>query len=392
MNANVNIESTISISTISKSKRSLLVMPASRYNWCLVITLIVCLLIFKCSNKNFYYSIAISSDGMSGGNLNRSLSLTDIRTGSTSLRQVVNSSNTVAARSFSTLPASSKEEGYALLSQHSPAVSTSDKRLDMGLLDYDSDGQDTTTEQMAAYHSDPSLQQLSAMDTGVRRDVEEGGAGIEDVPAETVIDPMYYQCCSARISCQKDTLVSVSVDESFGKRVVVNSPSVGTLEDHGQIDHTFHGSRVMRGNVTVNESLSSSFDPSKLVCISCESNHQIMDKKPVLFLFSDQNFVATVPGPNKDCLNVVRVENASLLELVNVAREILGNAPLPEGSILMFGSASHLSHMGTSAYARDWTEVVALSVETWHGVRVCPLIPLIVTDCTGTIVRELSEL
>jgi hypothetical protein len=134
------------------------------------------------------------------------------------------------------------------------------------------------------------------------------------------MDPMYYQCRSARISCQKDTLGSVSVDESFGKRVIVDSPSVGTLEDHGQIDHTFHGSRVMHRNVTANESLSSSFDPSKLVCISCENDHQIMDKKPVLFLFSDQNFVATVPGPNKDCLNVVRVENALLLELVDVAR------------------------------------------------------------------------
>jgi hypothetical protein len=86
----------------------------------------------------------------------------------------VNSSNTAAARSFSTLPASSEEEGYALLGQHSPAVSTSDERLDTGLLDYDSDGQETTTELMAADHSDASLQQLSAMDTGVGRDVEEG--------------------------------------------------------------------------------------------------------------------------------------------------------------------------------------------------------------------------
>ncbi len=215
---------------------------------------------------------------------------------------------------------------------------------------------------------------------------------MEAVPADNVMDPMYYQCRSARLSCQKDTLISITVDESFGKRVIVNSSNIGSLEDHGQIEKTFHGSRVMHGNTTVNESLSSSFDPSKLVCISCENDHQILDKKPVMFLFSDQNFVATVPGPNKDCLNVVRVENASLLELVDVAREILGNAPLPEGSILMLGSASYLSRMGTSTYARDWTEVVALCTASWHGVRVCPLVPLIVSDCPGTIVRELSEI
>jgi hypothetical protein len=359
---------------------------------CLVITTISRLRIPSNSNTNFYYSIATLGDGMSGGSLNRSLSLTDIKTGPTTLRQEVNSSITQTARSLSTLPASSEEEGYALLGQHSQDESTGDERLDTGLLDYDSDGHDTNTDLMAAEQSDNSLHQLTAMDTGVGRDGEEGGAHMEAVPAETVIDPMYYQCRSARVSCQKDTLVSVSVDESFGKRVIVNSPSIGSLEDHGQIDKTFHGSRVMRGNATVNESLSSSFDPAKLVCISCENDHQILDKKPVMFLFSDQNFMATVPGPNKDCLNVVRVENASLLELVEVARKILGNAPLTAGNILMFGSASYLSRMGTSAYARDWTEVVALCIASWHGVRVCSLIPLIVSDCPGTIVRELSEL
>jgi hypothetical protein len=171
----------------------------------------------------------------------------------------------------------------------------------------------------------------------MERDGEEALA--EAAPVDNVMDPMYYQCRSARLSCQKDKLISVSVDESFGKRVIVNSPNIGSLEDHGQIEKTFHGSRVMRGNTIVNESLSASFDPAKLVCISCGNDHQILDSGPVMFLFSDQNFVATIPGPNKDCLNVVRVENATLLELVDVAKEILGNAPLPEGSILMFGSA-----------------------------------------------------
>jgi hypothetical protein len=88
----------------------------------------------------------------------------------------------------------------------------------------------------------------------------------------------------------------------------------------------------------------------------------------------------------------VRVENATLLDLFEIAKEIFSNVSLPEGSIFMFGSASYLGRSGTSLYARGWTEVVALASETWRGIRICPLIPLILSECPGTIVRELSEL
>jgi hypothetical protein len=60
--------------------------------------------------------------------------------------------------------------------------------------------------------------------------------------------------------------------------------------------------------------------------------------------------------------------------------------------VFMFGSVSHLGRTGTSIYAKDWTDVVALCTGKWRGIRVCPLIPMIVAECTGTIVRELSEL
>jgi hypothetical protein len=36
--------------------------------------------------------------------------------------------------------------------------------------------------------------------------------------------------------------------------------------------------------------------------------------------------------------------------------------------------------------------VVALSLERWRGIRVCPLILLILAECTGNIVREISEI
>jgi hypothetical protein len=65
---------------------------------------------------------------------------------------------------------------------------------------------------------------------------------------------------------------------------------------------------------------------------------------------------------------------------------------LPDGSVFLFGSASDLGKTGTSLYARGWTEVVARSSSQWRGVRICPLIPLILSECPGSIVRELGEL
>jgi hypothetical protein len=179
-------------------------------------------------------------------------------------------------------------------------------------------------------------------------------------PVINVMDSVYYQCRSARTLCQKDTLVSVSVDESFGKRVIVQSPGIGSLEDHDGISKTFHGSRVTKGNNIVNESISSSFDPSKLVCVICSVEHPVISKQPSVFLFSDQNFVSSIASKTMNCVNVVRVENASLFELFEAAKEILGNVTLPEGSIFMFGSVSYLSRMGTSMYAKDWTDITAL--------------------------------
>ncbi len=75
-----------------------------------------------------------------------------------------------------------------------------------------------------------------------------------------------------------------------------------------------------------------------------------------------------------------------------MAKEIFGDATFPEGSILLFGSASHLGRNGTSLYARDWAELVAATSNQWQGVRICPLIPIIAAGCPGSIVREIREL
>jgi hypothetical protein len=147
----------------------------------------------------------------------------------------------------------------------------------------------------------------------------------------------------------------------------------------------------MKGNVITNDSISCSFDPSKLNCISCAAEHGIVGKDPLTVIFTDQNFPGTLSCKNGKCINILRLENPSLSELFEIAREVFSHVPLPAGSIFLFGSSSELGRSGTSLYARGWTEVVARSSDLWPGVRICPLIPLIATECPGSIVRELGE-
>jgi hypothetical protein len=249
------------------------------------------------------------------------------------------------------------------------------------LLDYDSD---TSTQ------VDPESTRLTVPD--VR---QSSTSQLETERAELVppkMDAVYYQCNAIRNSCRKETLTSVSSDSSYGKTVTIQSPSIGTFSDHEGISRTFHGSRIMKGNVSVNESISCSFDPATMTCLSCSTEHSIVSKDPILVLFSDQNFPPTLAGPNSNCINIVRLENATLSELLEIAKEIFGSSTIADGSIFMFGSASFLGSSGTSVYARDWTEICLASSNHWRGIRICPLIPLIISECPGTIVRELSEL
>ncbi len=86
------------------------------------------------------------------------------------------------------------------------------------------------------------------------------------------------------------------------------------------------------------------------------------------------------------------MENPSLGELLEIAVEILEHITVPEGSVLGFGSASHLSRVGTSLYANGWTKLVRAASTRWRSVRICPLIPLIIDDCPGSTAREITEL
>jgi hypothetical protein len=127
----------------------------------------------------------------------------------------------------------SKKEGLALLGQRSPTCHSYDTGqpgvADALLLDYDSDG----------FLQGPSTLSRTSPSNSVQLHATD--------PAQ--LAAMYYQCPSARLAAHKSTLISVSNDESYGKKVVVQSPSIGSFEDSCNNDITFHGSRVMKGKL-----------------------------------------------------------------------------------------------------------------------------------------------
>jgi hypothetical protein len=228
-----------------------------------------------------------------------------------------NSSSSVELRQTSVdrYKAYSEEEGLALLAHCSPDSGDEDTNLvgdSTELLDYDSDN--ASEPPTDAAHRIPgntvSTVDQCEMDTDIggasrllNKNVISNGTNISD-------DAVYHQCRTALVTSFKDTLVSVSKDETFGKTISIQTPLVGSLGDHPNACGTFHGSCVMKGNTCVNQSISASFDPAKLTCISCKKEHSIDGKNPGVFFFTDQNFVPAISNNNEMCVNIVRIENA----------------------------------------------------------------------------------
>jgi hypothetical protein len=253
--------------------------------------------------------------GMSGRNQNwgrvpnRSQSFHNLLAGDETGQELrLHLSQSISA-SHSALRISSAEEGLELLGTAAEDTFSNFEETDTSLLDYDSDNQ-------------RSEQAVIQKETSAVMDMDQAAVGTDpgERQQETAeMDATYFQCRAARLSGHKDQLISVSRDDSFGRTVIVPSAVIGSFENHSNIAATFHGSRIMRGNQTVNKSLSASFDPGKLVCVSCATEHSILSKSPSVVIFLDQNFVPTLTAKEQCCISIVQIENCSLLELYEMA-------------------------------------------------------------------------
>ena len=107
--------------------------------------------------------------------------------------------------------------------------------------------------------------------------------------------------------------------------------------------------------------MSTSFDPASLACHNCAGGpHQILTaagqsfSSPTCFILSDQNFPPVLPGNGIDnCVAVIRVEDATLCDLVTTFMRLTRGCDLGVGSVILLSSLNHLGRVGTAAYAED---------------------------------------
>jgi hypothetical protein len=142
---------------------------------------------------------------------------------------------------------------------------------------------------------------------------------------------LYKQCKNARdasttVLCTRfESAMTFSTGTAKATRIG-NLDMIGDIE----VEKSFHGARICKGQKTVNECMSSSFDPRNYMCVGCKLPHKIGEKGPLTISFSDQNMVPFVTDGEGNCMAVVRLENATLTDLVDLSFEMLGKlAPPP---------------------------------------------------------------
>jgi len=247
------------------------------------------------------------------------------------------------------------------------------------------EGPEPSTSRTRSCVSDPSrINQVK--DTETDNDSENSDFCVEDEEHEEEEDTeqgerwkidlggQYVQCRAAREARTEQEVTDISTERVEGplESVIVQKKkmaSVGAMNEvlDDDITDCFHGARFTKNGRPVNQYLSSSFDPATLRCITCTKEHSIGGDGEC-FVLSDQNYFATVPGKaGKKCMNIVRIENASLTELAETLIEIMENKKMSPGTCILLGSLSHLARVGASIYAEEWRAVVHMLNNRWGG-------------------------
>jgi hypothetical protein len=128
------------------------------------------------------------------------------------------------------------------------------------------------------------------------------------------------------------------------------------------------------------KNVSRSFD-DKGRCVTCQRGmHEVFTAvggKPVVFCLADQHFSPSVPSKDeKECMRVLRVEDASLKEITREFLNCLDGRKLAAGSVILLGSLYQLSLDGTAQYAEDWHWCRRNLLEEVGEVLVLPLLPM----------------
>ena len=113
-----------------------------------------------------------------------------------------------------------------------------------------------------------------------------------------------------------------------------------------------------------------------------------------MLVAADQSFPACVPSPDAgECLQVVRVEDGSLQEVIHALADAVRSGTLVKSTVIALGSISHLAEVGSAQYITDWVRSRHwLKARYGEHIVVIPLIPVMHTGLDGrSTVRALLE-
>jgi hypothetical protein len=130
----------------------------------------------------------------------------------------------------------------------------------------------------------PSIHQASesASSTAGYSQVSEAEESDDDdqhEPGQVSLGGAYAQCKAAREAANRRIVVDISCNENAMVSSTLGGDRVGSM-DKGvdkSIENCFKGARIEKNGVLVNQYLSCSFDPATLVCITCESEHKLLE-------------------------------------------------------------------------------------------------------------------
>jgi hypothetical protein len=92
------------------------------------------------------------------------------------------------------------------------------------------------------------------------------------------------------------------------------------------------------------------------------------------------------------CISVIRLEDASLMDIADITIEIFDKVNVPACTVLLIGSASHLFQAGVTAYAHDWISISNSLSKKFKNIHVCLLVLLILEDTSGSLARDIEML
>jgi hypothetical protein len=226
-------------------------------------------------------------------------------------------------------------------------------------------------ERMDERPEDPILavRNLFKKEEGLARE----GTGQNEEVTPPIIKPVLDNRYYAVRGLRKKSGHGKDWDEA-GVAVEMERTSFLTPEDDRILFNSNHFSLEKKKNI------SRSFD-SEGICVTCPSGpHSALagkEGKPVVFCLADQHFCPAAPADDgKECMRILRVEDASLRELTSEFLDWLEGRELIVGSVILLGSVFQLSVDGTAQYVDDWHHCQRRLKEAVDGIMVLPLIPV----------------